>query len=51
MTAVLIGWSLGGIAGIGTVIFAFGVGSAVSAGLHSMVLITSPQRLEALSVI
>ena len=41
MTAVLIGWSLGGIAGIGTVIFAFGVGSAVSAGLHSMVLITS----------
>jgi len=41
MTAVLIGWSLGGIVGLGTVIFALGVGSAVSAGLHTMVLLTS----------
>ena len=30
---VLLGWFLGGIAGIGTLLFAFGIGPAVSAGL------------------
>lgn len=31
---VLIGWSLGGVLGIGTLLFAFGIGPAVAVGLH-----------------
>lgn len=41
ITAVIIGWTLGGVVGLGTVIFALGVGSAVSIGLHSMILLSS----------
>ena len=33
---VVLGWSLGGTAGIGTLIFDFGIGPAVSLGLQSM---------------
>ena len=33
MTAVSIGWCLGGTVGIGTLLFAFGVGPAVALGL------------------
>ena len=33
ITVVLLGWYLGGTVGIGTLIFAFGIGPAVSAGL------------------
>jgi len=31
---VLIGWYLGGTVGIGTLIFAFGIGPAVAASLY-----------------
>ena len=34
ITVVVIGWLLGGIAGIGTLLFAFGIGPAISASLH-----------------
>ena len=34
LTVISIGWSLGGTIGIGTVIFAFGIGPAVSTGLY-----------------
>jgi len=33
IVVVIIGWSLGGVVGIGTVIFAIGIGPAVSMGL------------------
>ena len=33
ISAVLVGWYMGGIVGIGTILFAFGVGPSVSAGL------------------
>jgi len=36
VTVISIGWSLGGSIGIGTVIFAFGIGPAVSLGLYSI---------------
>ena len=36
ITVVILGWALGGTAGIGTLIFAFGIGPAVSLGLQSM---------------
>ena len=34
IAAVAVGWSLGGTIGLGTVLFAFGIGPAVSLGLH-----------------
>ena len=34
ITVVVIGWALGGIAGIGTLLFAFGIGPTISASLH-----------------
>ena len=34
LTVVLAGWLLGGMVGIGTVVFALGIGPAVSAGLY-----------------
>ena len=34
ITVVALGWFLGGTVGIGTVIFAFGVGPSVALGLH-----------------
>ena len=34
ITVVLIGWHLGGTVGIGTLIFAFGIGPAVATSLH-----------------
>ena len=33
ITAVIVGWHLGGVVGIGTVVFALGIGTFVSAGL------------------
>jgi hypothetical protein len=36
VTVISIGWTLGGTIGIGTVIFAFGIGPAVSSGLYSI---------------
>ena len=33
VSAVIIGWYLGGIVGIGTIVFALGIGPFVSAGL------------------
>lgn len=36
LTVISIGWALGGTIGIATVIFAFGVGPAVSLGLYSI---------------
>jgi len=35
ITVVVLGWLLGGIAGIGTLLFAFGIGPAVAISLHS----------------
>ena len=34
ITVVIIGWYLGGTIGLGTLIFAFGIGPAVALGLH-----------------
>ena len=34
ITVVSIGWYLGGIVGVGTLLFAFGVGPAVALGLY-----------------
>jgi len=34
ITVVLIGWYLGGTVGIGTLIFAFGIGPAVATSLY-----------------
>lgn len=34
ITVTIIGWTLGGVVGIGTVMFALGIGPAVSAGLY-----------------
>ena len=36
ITAVVCGWYLGGIVGIGTVVFALGIGPSVSAGLFTV---------------
>ena len=36
IAAVAVGWSLGGTIGLGTVLFAFGIGPAVSLGLHAV---------------
>ena len=33
ISAVIVGWYLGGVVGIGTVVFALGIGPFVSAGL------------------
>jgi uncharacterized membrane protein YczE len=35
LTVVAIGWSLGGVAGIGTLLFAVFIGPAVSIGLYT----------------
>jgi len=40
VTVISIGWSLGGTIGIGTVLFAFGIGPAVSLGLYSIAAIS-----------
>ena len=37
---ISIGWSLGGTIGIGTVIFEFGIGPAVSLGLYFIAVIS-----------
>ena len=34
VTVIGLGWSLGGTIGIGTIIFAFGVGPSLSVGLY-----------------
>ncbi|MGB1964809.1 MAG: YczE/YyaS/YitT family protein, partial [Candidatus Puniceispirillales bacterium] len=34
MTVVILGWMLGGVAGIGTVLFAFGIGPSVAASMY-----------------
>ena len=39
IAAVVVGWSLGGTIGLGTVLFAFGIGPAVSLGLFVVGLI------------
>ncbi len=39
LAAVAVGWSLGGTFGLGTVLFAFGIGPAVSLGLYAVGLI------------
>lgn len=45
LMAVSSGWLLGGTVGIGTLLFAFGIGPAVSIGLHS-VRILAREKLE-----
>tara|TARA_B100001250_G_scaffold264375_1_gene227947 strand:+ start:5188 stop:5853 length:666 start_codon:yes stop_codon:yes gene_type:complete len=40
ITVISIGWSLGGTIGIGTIIFAFGIGPAISVGLYSIASIS-----------
>ena len=39
ITVVIIGALMGGIVGLGTVLFAFGIGPAVSLSLHALTLI------------
>ena len=34
MTVVILGWMLGGVVGIGTVLFAFGIGPSVAASMY-----------------
>ncbi len=36
LTAIVSGWLLGGTVGLGTLLFAFGIGPAVSLGLHTV---------------
>lgn len=36
ISVVILGWLLGGIVGVGTLLFAFGIGPAVSIGLYSV---------------
>ena len=36
VTVVIVGWSLGGVVGVGTLIFALGIGPAVSASLFGL---------------
>ena len=36
LTIISIGWKLGGTIGLATLIFAFGIGPAVSVGLYSI---------------
>ena len=45
VTVVLLGWFLGGSVGIGTLIFAFGVGPSVALGLHLISLINKKAPL------
>ena len=45
VTVVLLGWLLGGSVGIGTLIFAFGVGPSVALGLHLISLINKKAPL------
>ena len=40
ITVITIGWTLGGTIGIGTIIFAFGIGPAVSLGLYFIAAIS-----------
>jgi uncharacterized membrane protein YczE len=34
--AVVLGWSLGGVVGIGTLLFAFGIGPSVAASMYGL---------------
>jgi uncharacterized membrane protein YczE len=34
VSVVVVGWVLGGTVGVGTLLFAFGIGPAVALGLH-----------------
>jgi uncharacterized membrane protein YczE len=36
VVVVIVGWSLGGVVGVGTLIFALGIGPAVSASLFGL---------------
>jgi uncharacterized membrane protein YczE len=36
ISVVIVGWYLGGVVGIGTIVFAFAIGPFVSAGLFSV---------------
>ena len=36
ISVVIVGWYLGGVVGIGTIVFAFGIGPLVSAGLFTV---------------
>ena len=36
ISVVIIGWYLGGVVGIGTIVFALGIGPLVSAGLFTV---------------
>ena len=41
LTVITVGWTLGGTIGIATIIFAFGVGPAVSLGLYSIAAVSN----------
>lgn len=47
VTVVAIGWMLGGVVGFGTVVFALGIGPAVSAGLYMTAWVTGNKCSEA----
>jgi hypothetical protein len=39
VSVVILGWSLGGVVGIGTLLFAFGIGPAVAASIFFLTFI------------
>ncbi len=45
-SAVTIGWLMGGIVGLGTLIFAFGIGPAVALGLYLVGKVSKPLQQE-----
>jgi len=45
-SAVAVGWLMGGVAGLGTAIFAFGIGPAVALGLYLVGKIAKPMGKE-----
>ena len=44
VTVIACGWLMGGVVGVGTVMFALGVGPAVSLGLHLTAQLSNPKR-------
>ena len=44
IAVIAAGWLLGGTVGLGTVLFAFGIGPAVSAGMYGLASISQPAQ-------
>lgn len=44
VAVIIIGWVLGGIVGLGTLMFALGIGPAVSVGLYLTAKLSGPRE-------